>query len=78
MWIREEYLADIVACRKTIEARVACPSIARLRVGDRLLLNNRHPHFVRRIGRYAGFEELLEHEDPALIAPDLAPHELLV
>ena len=32
---------------------------------------------IRRIGRYASFEELLVHEDPDAIAPDLPAGQLL-
>ena len=77
LWIKEEYLAQILAGRKTVEVRVAYSNVARLEVGDRLLLNERHPYVIRRVGRYAGFEELLAQEDPAAIAPDLSPEELL-
>jgi putative hydrolase of the HAD superfamily len=72
MWIRESYLAQILDGRKTIEVRVGYDNIRRLRPGDRLKLNERHMAVIRRIGRYDSFEELLAHEDPAAIAPDLA------
>ena len=77
LWIKDEYLEWILAGRKTVEVRVAYSNITRLRPGDRLLLNDRHPFTVRRITRYNNFEELLTHEDPASIAPDLPPSELL-
>jgi ASC-1-like (ASCH) protein len=77
LWIKDEYLAQILAGRKTVEVRVSYPNIARLAVGDRLLLNDEHPFCVVRIGRYESFEELLAHEDPATIAPDLPSEQLL-
>jgi len=77
LWLKDEVLAEILAGRKTIEVRVAYGNIARLQPGDRLLLNERHPYLIRRIGRYASFEELLDCEDPAAIAPYLAPDGLL-
>ena len=77
LWIREAYLAQILEGRKTVEVRVAYPSIARLQPGDRLLLNERHPYLIRRTARYSTFQELLAREDPQAIAPDLAPEELL-
>jgi len=77
LWVREEYLDWILEGRKTIEVRVAYSNIARLEAGDSLLLNEQHPYEIRRIGRYTGFEELLAHEDPRLIAPDMEPGELL-
>jgi ASC-1-like (ASCH) protein len=77
LWIKAEYLAAILAGRKTVEVRVAYPNIARLQVGDRLLLNGQHACEIQRIGRYPDFEELLLHEDEAAIAPDTRPEELL-
>ena len=77
LWIRDEYLALILEGRKTVEVRVAYANIARLAPGDRLLLNGSHPFVIRRIGRYADFDELLRNEDPTSIAPDLSPDALL-
>ncbi len=77
LWIRNEYLAQILEGLKTVEVRVAYKNIARLQPGDRLLLNDRHPFIVRRIGRYLDFDELLAHEAPATIAPGLTPEALL-
>jgi ASC-1-like (ASCH) protein len=77
LWVREPYLGQILAGRKTVEIRAAYSNVARLEVGDVLRLNDTHPVRIRRIGRYADFEELLRHEDPAAIAPDTPPEELL-
>jgi ASC-1-like (ASCH) protein len=77
LWVRGPYLAHILAGRKTVEVRVGYDNIRRLRPGDLLRLNDRHLAVIRRVGRYAGFEELLAREDPAAIAPDLPPGELL-
>jgi len=77
LWIREEYLSWILQGKKTIEVRVGYSNIACLEAGDRLLLNDQHPYEIRRIGRYASFEELLGHEDPKAIAPDMEPDDLL-
>jgi ASC-1-like (ASCH) protein len=77
LWIRDEYLSWILEGVKTIEVRVGYSNIARLQAGDRLLLNDRHLFEIRRIGRYDSFEDLLDHEDPGAIAPDLAPEKLL-
>jgi ASC-1-like (ASCH) protein len=77
LWIRNEYLAEILDGRKTVEVRVAYSNIARLQPGDRLLLNDRHPFVIRRVGRYADFDDLLASEDPAAIAPDLTREALL-
>ena len=77
LWIKDEYLRLILTGLKTVEVRVGYSNIKRLRVGDRLLLNDQHPFVIRRIGRYASFEELLAHEDAASIVPDVPPGQLL-
>lgn len=69
LWIKEDYLHEILGGRKTVEVRVAYDNIARLCPGDRLLLNDRHPFRIRRAAHYADFEELMAHEDAAAIAP---------
>ena len=77
LWIREPYLLQILAGRKTVEVRVAYSNIARLEVGDTLRLNDQHLAVIRRVAHYASFESLLQGEDPAAIAPDLCPEALL-
>lgn len=77
LWIKDEYLAWILAGRKTIEVRVGYSNITRLKAGDPVLLNEKHLYTIRRIGWYASFDELLANEDPAAIAPDLPADELL-
>ncbi len=72
LWVREPYIFQILAGRKTVEVRVGYENIRRLQPGDMLKLNDEHAVTIRRIGRYADFEELLAREDPAAIAPDLA------
>jgi ASC-1-like (ASCH) protein len=77
LWIKDEYLNQILASRKTVEVRVGYSNITRLRPGDLLRLNDQHLARIRRVSRYRDFEELLAHEDPAAIAPDLTPDQLL-
>jgi ASC-1-like (ASCH) protein len=77
LWIKDEYLQHILEGRKTIEIRVGYSNITRLHAGDRLLLNDQHPYSIQRVSRYASFEELLTHEDPMSIAPDISPDQLL-
>ncbi len=77
LWVREPYLEQILAGRKTVEVRVAYTNIARLEPGDILRLNDRHPVRIRRIARYRSFEELLAQEEPRAIAPDLDRAALL-
>lgn len=69
LWIREPYLSQILAGRKTVEVRVGYDSIRRLQSGYRLKLNDRYLVTIRRVSHYADFEEMLAHEDPATIAP---------
>ncbi|MBM3190860.1 MAG: ASCH domain-containing protein, partial [Chloroflexi bacterium] len=38
LWIRDEYLQQILAGRKTVEVRVGYANIRRLRTGDALML----------------------------------------
>lgn len=77
LWIRSECLAQILDGRKTIEVRIGYTNVSRLEPGDRLLLNGCYPFTIRRVSRYADFDELLAHEDAALVAPDLARPALL-
>jgi putative hydrolase of the HAD superfamily len=77
LWIREPALSQILAGHKTIEVRVGYDNIRRLQPGDQLRLNDQHLVIIRRIGRYANFEELLAHEAPAAIVPDIPAGELL-
>lgn len=77
LWIKDEYLQEILTGRKDIEVRVGYSNIVRLQVGDILRLNDRYPYVITRIGRYGSHEDLLEHEDPARIAPG-ASHETLL
>jgi len=77
LWIRPPYLEQILSGRKTVEVRVAYSNIVRLETGDILRLNDQVRMRIRRIARYADFAEMLRHEDPAAIAPDLPPEALL-
>ena len=77
LWVREPYLGQILDGSKTVEVRVGYDNIRRLAPGDRVRLNDRHLAGVRRVATYADFQELLAHEDPEAIAPDLAAAELL-
>ncbi|MGD8793137.1 MAG: HAD-IIIA family hydrolase, partial [Anaerolineae bacterium] len=77
LWVREPYLGQILAGRKTVEVRVAYDNIRPLEPGDRLKLNDRHIATIRRVTHYVDFEELLAQEDARAIAPDLDPGALL-
>ena len=78
LWVKEEYLQQILAGRKTVEVRVAYTNITRLEPGDTLLLNDRYHYQLSGIRRYTDFEALVAAEDPAAIAPDLADRAALL
>ncbi len=78
LWIKEEFLQQILEGRKTIEVRVAYSNITRLKPGDTLLLNEQHPFVITRISRYANFSDLLTHESAIAIAPNIEPENLLL
>jgi ASC-1-like (ASCH) protein len=77
LWIKDEYLEWILSGRKRVEVRVAYSNIARLQPGDELLLNGKHRFFIRRVGRYESFEQLLREEEAQKIAPGIPEGELL-
>lgn len=77
LWIRDAYLAQILAGQKTIEVRVGYPNILRLRPGSPLRLNDAHPARVRRVAVYPDFAALVQAEDTARIAPGMTADELL-
>jgi ASC-1-like (ASCH) protein len=78
LWIKDEYLQQILDGRKTVEVRVAYSNIARLEPGDSLLLNDQYLYIIIDIRRYPDFEALVAAEDPATIAPELAGREALL
>jgi ASC-1-like (ASCH) protein len=78
LWIRDEYLQEILSGRKTIEVRVAYSNIARLEPGDILLLNDRHRCVIVDIRAYSDFDALVAAKDPTAIAPDLVGREALL
>lgn len=77
LWIKDEYLQQILAGNKTIEVRVGYGNIVKLRAGQYVRLNDRYLFRLARVALYPDFVALLAHEDAAQIAPDLAPHALL-
>ena len=77
LWIKDEYLQEILTGRKDIEVRVGYSNIVRLQVGDVLRLNDRYPYVITRIGRYGSHEALLAVEEPQRIAPGMSHEGLL-
>jgi ASC-1-like (ASCH) protein len=78
LWIKDEYLQQILSGRKTVEVRVAYSNIARLQPGDVLLLNDQHRYVITDIRRYPNFEAMIAAENPLTIAPDLADRRALL
>ena len=77
LWIRPEYLGQILSGVKTVEVRVGYDNIRRLQSGDELRLNGQHQYRIVRTAHYTSFEEMLELEDAETIAPGLSSTELL-
>ncbi len=78
LWVKDEYLQQILSGRKTVEVRVAYSNLARLEPGDGLLLNGRYPYSITAIRHYPDFEALVAAEDAAAIAPDLSGRKALL
>jgi ASC-1-like (ASCH) protein len=78
LWVKDEYLQQVLSGRKTVEVRVAYSNVARLEPGDRLLLNGQYPYVITAIRRYPDFEALVAAEDAVAIAPDLPGREALL
>lgn len=78
LWIKDEYLRQILAGRKTVEVRVGYANIARLQPGDILWLNEQHRYVITAVRRYPDFEVMLTAEDPTTIAPDLPDRATLL
>jgi ASC-1-like (ASCH) protein len=76
--IKQTFLNEIIAGRKTLEVRVAYPNLASVAAGDVLNFNGRHRFPVVGVRRYDSFASLLEHESAATISPASAsPSEVL-
>lgn len=78
LWVKDEYLQQILTGRKTIEVRVGYSNIARLQPGDKLLLNEQHPYHITAVRRYPDFAAMVVAENPTAIAPDLSDREALL
>ncbi|MER6526626.1 NUDIX domain-containing protein [Streptomyces sp. NPDC001508] len=82
MHLLPRYYRQVEAGRKTIEVRVATLQKRAVAVGDAVVFHDRGTGreldvIVKRIAPYDSFEDLLSSEDPARIAPDRPPGELL-
>jgi ASC-1-like (ASCH) protein len=78
LWLKDEYLQQILTRRKKIEVRVGYANILRLQPGDFLQLNDQYTYVITAIRRYPDFEALVAQEEPDIIAPDLPDREALL
>jgi ASC-1-like (ASCH) protein len=77
LWIKDDYLQQILAGDKTIEVRVGYSNIRQLQPGQYIRLNDRYLFRLTRVALYPDFAALLAHENAAQIAPGLTPETLL-
>jgi ASC-1-like (ASCH) protein len=78
--IYKQYLQLIASGEKTIEVRVAYPSMKGIAPGQLLRFfagNEQCLARVKRVSAYASFEELLDHEDAQAIGTTQSREELL-
>lgn len=73
--IRKPYFNHIARGAKTVEVRVAYPKMKRIQPGQRIRFisgDSQCLTVVRRVATYDSFEEMLQAENPAFIAPDIS------
>ncbi len=78
LWIKDEFLQQILNGEKTIEIRVGYRNIKRLQAGDILLLNEQYRYEIVDIRSYPNFEAMVAAENPTAIAPRLADTGVLL
>lgn len=75
MNIRRPYFEHIAKGDKTIEVRVAYPNMRKIQPGQRIRFVSGDTEcltVVQNVATCSSFEELLQAEDPAAIAPDIS------
>jgi ASC-1-like (ASCH) protein len=77
LWIKREFLEEILDGRKTVEVRVGYRNIQELKPGTRLLLNNEYEIGIKEVRRYSTFSGMLEHEEAEKIVPGMTKEEIL-
>ena len=77
LWIKRQFLEEILAGRKTLEVRVGYSNIRRLRPGMQLLLNNEYPVKIKAVRRYESFEAMVAKEEAEKIVPGKRKEEIL-
>ena len=77
LWIKRQFLEEILAGRKTLEVRVGYGNIRQLKPGIQLLLNEEYPVRIKAIRRYDSFERMIAEEDAEKIVPGREKREVL-
>lgn len=77
LWIKRQFLEEILEGKKTVEVRVGYRNIQELKLGMRLLLNEEHEVGIKDVGRYPTFSEMLEHEEAERIVPGMPKGNIL-
>jgi len=77
LWIKRQFLEEILEGKKTVEVRVGHRNIQELKPGMRLLLNDEHEIGIKDVRRYSNFSEMLEHEEAEKIVPGMPKGEIL-
>jgi len=77
LWIKRQFLEEILAGRKTLEVRVGYSNIRQLTPGTQLLLNGEYSVRIKAIRRYDSFEKMISEEDPEKIVPGVGKNEVL-
>lgn len=77
LWIKRQFLEEILDGKKRVEVRVGYRNIQELKPGMRLLLNEEHEIWIKDVRRYPTFSEMLEHEEAERIVPGMPKGEIL-
>lgn len=77
LWIKRQFLEEILDGKKTVEVRVGYRNIQELKPGMRLLLNEEHEIGIKDVRRYPTFSEMLEHEEAERIVPGMPKDQML-
>lgn len=80
MRVKQRFLDQIEASRKTLEVRVAYANIRTIQPGELIRLESASAKKVIRVNEvrnYQNFDQMLEVEDPGRIVPDMSRSEVL-
>ena len=77
LWIKRQFLEEILAGRKTVEVRVGYRNILELKPGMTLMLNDEHEMKIKDVRRYPTFSAMAEAEEADRIVPGMSKGELV-